>query len=197
MIQDILAGVFIVFEGEFRVGDIVTVGDFRGNVLDIGLRTTKIQDTSKNIKVFNNSNLSGIINMTKEASYAGIDVGIEYGESLERVEAVLKKELPKVRRRLPAIMDGPFYKGVSALGDSSVVIKIIALCKEQDRIQLSRDLNREIFLIFKQNGINIPFPQITLSYLQEKAEKPEEENSQRNGQKNEQKNGQADDGPSA
>ncbi len=166
MIQDILAGIFIVFEGEFRVGDIVTVGDFRGNVLDIGLRTTKIQDTARNIKVFNNSSLSGIINMTKEASYAGIDVGIEYGADLERVEAVLAKELPKIRRRLPAIMDGPFYKGVSALSDSSVVIKIIALCKEQDRIQLSRDLNREIFLIFRRYGIGIPFPQVTFSYLQ-------------------------------
>ena len=188
MIQDILAGVFIVFEGEFRVGDIVTVGDFRGNVLDIGLRTTKIQDTSKNIKVFNNSNLSGIINMTKEASYAAVDVGIEYGADLERVEAVLAKELPKVRRRLPAIMDGPFYKGVSALGDSSVVLKFIALCKEQDRIQLSRDLNREIFLIFKRNDINIPYPQVTLSYLQEsepdpreKAERPEEKERNEGG----------------
>lgn len=175
MIQDILAGVFIVFEGEFRVGDIVTVGDFRGNVLDIGLRTTKIQDASMNIKVFNNSNLSGIINMTKEASYAGIDVGIEYGESIERVEKILQKELPKVKRRLPSIMEGPYYKGISALADSSVTIKIIALCKEQDRIQLTRDLNREILLIFNRNDINIPFPQVTLSYLNAHMEEPSEE----------------------
>ena len=65
------------FEGEFRVGDIVTVGDFRGNVLEIGLRTTIIEDATKNIKVFNNSQLSGIINMTKELSCAVIDVSIE------------------------------------------------------------------------------------------------------------------------
>ncbi len=175
MIQDILAGVFIVFEGEFRVGDIVTVGDFRGNVLEIGLRTTKIQDTSKNIKVFNNSSLSGIINMTKEASFAGVDVGIEYGESIERVEAILKEELPKIRKRIRTIMDGPYYKGVSALGDSGVVIKIIALCKEQDRMQLCRDLNREILLIFNKYGINIPFPQLTVSSLKENTEPPSEE----------------------
>lgn len=168
MIQDILAGVFIVFEGEFRVGDIVTVGDFRGNVLDIGLRTTKIQDAAKNIKVFNNSSLSGIINMTKEASFAAVDIGIEYGESLERVEAVLEEELPKLRNKMPEIMDGPFYRGVSALGDSSVMIKITAMCREQNRMQLSRNLNRELLLIFKRNHINVPFPQVTLSYLREK-----------------------------
>ncbi len=174
MIQDILAGVFIVFEGEFRVGDIVTIGDFRGNVVDIGLRTTKIQDPSKNIKVFNNSNLSGLINMTKEASFAAIDVGIEYGESIEKVEAILEKELKNVKKRLPAIMDGPYYKGVSALADSSVVLKIIAMCKEADRIQLCRDLNREILLIFKKNDINIPFPQVTYSFLNDDAEAPTE-----------------------
>lgn len=171
MIQDILAGVFIVFEGAFRVGDIVTIGDFRGSVLEIGLRTTKIQDTARNIKVFNNSTLSGIINMTKEVSVAAVDVGIAYGEDIERVEAILAKELPLVAKRLPAIMDGPKYLGVSALADSSVNIKVIAQCKEQNRLQLCRDLNREMFLIFKKHNINIPFPQVTVSYLEEKEEK--------------------------
>ncbi len=166
MIQDILAGVFIVFEGAFRVGDIVTIGDFRGNVLEIGLRTTKIEDPAKNIKIFNNSTLSGIINMTKEASYAGIDVGIAYGEDIRKVEEVLKRELPLMKKRLPAIMDGPFYRGVSELAASSVNIKILALCKEADRIQLCRDLNREMLIILQDNGIDIPFPQVTLSYLE-------------------------------
>ena len=177
MIQDILAGLFIVFEGEFRVGDIVTVGDFRGNVLEIGLRTTKIEDPTKNIKVFNNSTLSGIINMTKEASYAAIDVGIEYGESLERVEAVLAAELPEVKKRLPAILDGPFYKGVSMLNNSSVDLKILAMCKEGDRIQLCRDLYRAVYLIFNKHNINVPFPQVTVSYLREDEEKSDEDNA--------------------
>lgn len=167
LISDILAGIFIVFEGEFRVGDIVTVGDFRGSVLEIGLRTTKIEDPSKNIKIFNNSEISGVVNMTKETSYASCDVGIEYGESIERVEAILNKEFPNIKKRLPTIIDGPFYKGVIELGESSVNIRIIAQCAEQDRIQLGRDLNREIFMLFNKHQIGIPFPQVTLSYLSE------------------------------
>ena len=165
LISDIIAGVFIVFEGEFRVGDIVTIGDFRGQVVEIGLRTTKIVDVSNNIKIFNNSSISGVLNMTKESSYASTDVGIEYGESLERVENVLSEAFPEIKKKLPAIIDGPFYKGVIELGESSVNIRILATCKEQDRIQLSRDLNREIFLLFNRNNINIPFPQVTLSHL--------------------------------
>jgi small conductance mechanosensitive channel len=164
LISDILAGMFIVFEGEFRVGDIVTVGEFRGQVLEIGLRTTKIEDITQNIKIFNNSSITGVLNMTKEASYAFCEVGIEYGESIENVENVLKEEFPKIRKKLPAISDGPFYQGVTMLGDSSVNIRIMALCAEKDRMQLVRDLNREIYIAFARHNINIPFPQVVVSY---------------------------------
>lgn len=163
LISDILAGLFIVFEGEFRVGDIVTIGDWRGTVLEIGVRTTKIQDPSDNIKIISNSSVSGVINMTKQHSYAFADVGIEYGESLERVEHILKDELPLVKKRVPSIIDGPFYKGVVELGNNSVNIRLVAQCAESDRIQLSRDLNREIKLIFDKNNISIPFPQVVIN----------------------------------
>lgn len=167
LIGDILAGMFIVFESEFRVGDIVTIGDFRGQVIEIGLRTTKLVDISNNVKVFNNSTISSVLNMTKESSFAVVDVAIEYGADLEKVERVLLEGFPKIRQELPAIIEGPFYRGIDSLGDSAVVLKIVANCEEKDRIQLARDLNREIFLLFKQNNINIPFNQITLSYLEE------------------------------
>lgn len=169
LISDIIAGMFIVFEGEFRVGDIVTIQDFRGQVLEIGLRTTKLMDISNNIKIFNNSAISGVLNMTKESSFAFITVGVEYGESLERVESVLNKGFPQIKKKLPAIVEGPFYKGVLALNNSSVDIGIVARCSEQDRVQLARDLNREVFLLFKKNNINIPFPQVTLSYLEDES----------------------------
>lgn len=163
LVSDILAGLFIVFEGEFRVGDIVTIDGWRGTVEEIGIRTTKIQSPGQDIKIFRNSNISGVINQTRQFSFAAIDVGIEYGESLERVEAILKRELPHIKQHVPAIVDGPYYKGVSELGDSSVNIKIVAQCMEKDRIQVLRDLNREIKLVFDRNDIGIPFPQIVLN----------------------------------
>ncbi len=163
LVKDIVAGLFIIFEGEFRVGDIVTVGDWRGTVVEIGVRTTKIEEPGKNIKIINNSAISNVINMTRKESFASCDIGIEYGESLERVEAILAKELPKVRERLPAITDGPFYKGVASLADSCVVIKVVAQCAEGDRIQMGRDLNREMKLIFDKYKINVPFPQVVVN----------------------------------
>ena len=163
LVADVLAGLLIIFEGEFRVGDIVMIGDFRGTVIEIGIRTTKIQEGGGNVKIFNNSSISGVLNMTKQYSFAACDFGIEYGESLERVEYILKKELPKIGRKIPSILEGPFYKGVTSLGDNSVNIKIVAKCAEGDRIQLVRDLNREVKLLFDKYEISIPFPQVVVN----------------------------------
>lgn len=163
LVSDILAGLFIIFEGEFRVGDIVTIGDWRGTVQEIGVRTTKIMDPGQNVKIISNSSVSGVINMTRKNSYASCDVGIEYGESLERVETILANELPKIKKRLPAIKEGPFYKGVVSLGDNSVNIRIVTQCAENDRMQLVRDLNREMKLLFDKYDINIPFPQVVVN----------------------------------
>ena len=163
LIKDILAGLMIVFEGAFQVGDIVTINGFRGTVVEIGIRTTKVKEAGGNIKIFDNSSVGDVLNMTKDFSVVAVDMSIEYGEDLCFVENVLAKEFDAVRAALPAIKDGPFYKGVSELGDNSVNIKIVAKCDEADRAQLDRDLKRELKLIFDRYDINIPFPQVVLN----------------------------------
>ena len=163
LIADIIAGLFIVFEKVFDVGDIIVVDGFRGTVKEIGIRTTQIVDIGGNIKIINNSDLKTVINMTNQLSLAICDLSIEYGESLERVEAILKENLPAVKEAIPDIKEGPFYRGVSELGDSAVVIRFVANCEEGARYQVERDMNRQFKLIFDKNNINIPFPQIVLN----------------------------------
>ena len=82
LIADILAGLFIVIERVFDVGDIIVADGFRGSVKEIGIRTTKLVDTSGNVKIMNNADLKSIVNMTDQLSLAVCDMSIEYGESL-------------------------------------------------------------------------------------------------------------------
>ena len=163
LIADIIAGLFIVFENVFEVGDIIVVDGFRGTVDDIGIRTTKIEDVGGNIKVINNADIKTLVNMTQALSVANCEMSIEYGESLERVEAILAEALPKIKEAIPEIKEGPFYKGVSSFGESSVNLKFIAKCEEGARYQVERDLNRQFKLLFDQNNINIPFPQVVVN----------------------------------
>lgn len=162
MIQDIIAGIFIVFEGDFRVGDIITVDDFRGQVIDIGLRTTKVLNGFGNTKIYNNSKISGILNMTKVASVAVCEVSIEYGEDLIKAEEVLKECLPKIRKANRRIIFDTSYEGIDQLADSGVVLRIHAQCHEKDIITVKRLLNREVYIAFRNNGINFAFPSVTV-----------------------------------
>jgi len=163
LISDIIAGVFIVFEGEYQVGDIVIIDGWRGTVDEIGIRTTKIIDWQGNIKIINNSAIASIINQSKELSVTTCVVAIDYRESIPRVELIIKNNLDKIRAAIPEIVDGPYYKGVDSLGESSVNLLFIATVKETDYYVVQRALNREVKMLFDANNVSIPFPQVTLN----------------------------------
>lgn len=163
LVSDIVSGLFIIFEGDFQVGDVVVIGGWRGTVQSIGIRTTKILDISGNVKIINNSSITDIVNNTKQLSVAVCDCDVDYGDSIERIEAIIEANLDYIKKRIPAIVEGPFYKGVENLGESGVTIRLIANCKEEDKFQVRRDMNREIKLIFDKNKVNIPFPQVVVN----------------------------------
>lgn len=163
LVADIVAGIFIVFEGSFEVDDIVVIDDWRGTVREIGIRTTKIEDAEGNIKIINNSEIKAVVNRTRELSVAKCTVGIEYGESIVRVEKVIADNLEGIGNKIDSIVEGPFYKGVASLSDSSVDLLFTAKCKEEDVAQIQRELNREIKLLFDENNINVPFPQLVVT----------------------------------
>lgn len=162
LIEDVISGLFIVFENVFDVGDIIIVDGFRGTVREIGIRTTRFEDTAGNFKIMNNSDLRTVINLTDRLTLVPCVVQIEYGESIERVEAIIKDNLKKIGDSIPDIVEGPLYKGVSELGASGVSLKFVAKCEEAARFQVERDMNREFKLLFDANNISIPFAQVVV-----------------------------------
>lgn len=163
LIADIVAGMFIIFENEYNVGEIITIGDFRGTVTEIGIRSTKLLDLAGNIKIIKNSSISNVINMSRELSLAVVDCEFPYDVPVEVIENLLKENFENFKNKIPAIIDGPFYKGVSGYGDSNVAVKIVARCKEEDRYQVQRDLLREYRMVFTHAGIDLSFNQVVVS----------------------------------
>jgi len=163
LIADILSGIFIVFEHQFDLGDIVTIDNFRGEVIDIGIRTTKIKSGMGDIQIISNSKISKIINMSNEMTYVICDIGIEYSESLEKVEKIINANIAGISKRIEKAISPPVYAGVGELGNSAVILRIIAGCNEKDKFEVSRQLNREFKLLFDKHHINIPYPQIVIN----------------------------------
>ncbi len=163
LIADVVAGMFIIFEDEYNVGEIIVVGDFRGTVVEIGIRATKILDYAGNLKIINNSDISNVINMSRELSLAVVDCEFPYDVPIEVVEGLLKDNFDNFKEKIPAIVEGPFYKGVSGYGDSNVAVMVVAKCLEEDRYQVQRDLLREYRKVFTEAGIDLSFNQVVVN----------------------------------
>lgn len=163
LVADIVAGMFIVFEGEYQVGDIVVIDDWRGTVKEIGIRTTKIVDAGGNVKIINNSEITSIVNQTQELSLAKCTMYIHYDESLERTELVIRDHLNEVKDKIPQIVEGPYYKGISDIGDSNLDLLFIARCKEENLYQVQRDLRRELIILFADYNIEMSYNQIVVN----------------------------------
>ena len=109
------------------------------------------------------SEITGVLNMTREASYALARINIEYGQDIDYVEAVLDRELPALKDDNSKILDGPDYLGIGELGESGITLLIGCTCSEADLRSVTRYLNKALLQIFYRNNISVPFPQITIS----------------------------------
>ncbi len=159
LIADIVAGLFIVFENEFNVGDWVTVGDYRGEVVSIGVRTTKLK-AAGNVKIINNSDLRGIVNHDTDLSVAKTLIDVDYGAKLPEVEKIIKKHVGSLK--VEHATDSVAYNGVATLGASGVTLQFTCHCKESDIFDATRELNAAVKNMFDANGIDIPFPQVVV-----------------------------------
>ena len=169
LIQDVISGIFIVFDDYFAVGDTVIIDGFRGTIIDVGLKTTKLQDFGGNIKAITNSSIVTVVNMSRLRSVVSVTLSVSYNEDVERVEALILKEIATLKEKVPNIIDGPWYKGIDNISASSIDFLVIAFVLEENRFQVTRDLKREFYLLFKKNDVQIPYTQVTVNPEDDKA----------------------------
>ena len=166
LIADIIAGIFIVFENEYSVGEIITINGFRGTVVEIGIRSTKILDAAGNIMIINNNSIGDVINLSRELSLAVVDLEFPYTFPLEKMESILNDNFPAIKERIPQIVEGPFYKGICAYKESNIAVRVVAKVKEDDKYQVERDLFREYRMLLVKNNVDVAFPQVVVSYAE-------------------------------
>lgn len=163
LIEDAVTGIFIIFEGQYHVGDIIVLDGFRGTVKRIGIRTTCIEDGGGNQKIVNNSDIRNLQNRSRNTSVAVCDLCISYDADLREVEKVIAATLPKLHVKYSDLfLKTPRYLGVETLGESSVVLRIVADVTEENFYLGYRTLNREMKLMCDRHNIEIPFNQIVV-----------------------------------
>lgn len=155
LIEDIVAGIFIIAEKLFDVGDIIVVDGFRGTVESIGIRSTKLADVGGSILTIRNSAIGSLINLTDRQSCAAVTIPLAPGESIQKVEEVLKG-IEKLGAKNEKVKMGPLYLGACGINKwGTQELLFIAGCLEQDIYEIQRFLYREVTVLFENNGIRI------------------------------------------
>jgi small-conductance mechanosensitive channel len=165
LIRDLINGLFILIEGQYRINDVVKIGEYGGLVEDINLRITTLRDLEGRVIIIPNGEVKTVVNYTKEYAQALFDIGVAYKENVDQVMDVIKQVGQEMRK------DSYFSKlilgdlemfGVDDFGDSQVTIKFRIKTLPIKQWEVSREFKRRLKNRFDELGIEIPFPHRTL-----------------------------------
>ena len=152
LITDIIAGLFIVFERDVQVGDVVDVGGYQGRIVQIGMRTTKIIAPNGNEKLFNNRNMTNIVNLSAENSYSTVLFDVPATVSIPQLEEIFSRELKGMKNRIPEFIRDPEFVGVRSI-QHGLECEVIVEVKELSRGRMNRVIAKEVKDILDRNGI--------------------------------------------
>jgi small-conductance mechanosensitive channel len=167
LVRDIISGFFLLLEDQIRVGDVAMINGTGGSVEAIKLRTTVLRDLQGVVHIFPNGEIKQVANMTKEFSYYVINVGVAYKENVDEVMDTLKvigEELRQDSKFALLILDPLEILGVDDFSDSQVTIKIRIKTKPLMQWTVGRELRRRIKNTFDREGIEIPFPHVSVYF---------------------------------
>ena len=157
-LKDVIRGSSILSDNYFQVGDVVKYKNNEGKVLELGLRTTKIQDlATSNILSIANRNIEEI-EVVSRVIY--VRIPMPYEVNVQRAEKAIKDimDLTKNNKKI----ENCRYLGVAELGDSSIQYLIEATCNPMDKLQVRRDVLKAILLGLEKNNIEVPYTQIDI-----------------------------------
>jgi small conductance mechanosensitive channel len=165
-VQDVLNGLFVYLEAEVAVGDIVELGNHAGVVEAMSMRSIRLRDLKGNVHTVPFSAVTTVLNRTKGYAYYVFDIGISYGEDVDRVIDVVRTlgaEMQKDKTFGPSILEELEMLGVDKLGDSAVIIKFRIKTLPARQWLVGREFNRRLKNRFDELGIEIPFPVYTVN----------------------------------
>lgn len=172
-VEDVITGLTIILSGQLRVGDYVTVNKSTGFVEKVTLNMVVIRAFNGDVHYLRNGQIETVINQTKNFSYPLFNVSVAYKSDIAKVMQVLRdlghelKENPIYEKFVLSDIE---VLGLNEFQDSALIVQCRIKTTPQEQWMIKRKFNQMIKERFDKEGIEIPFPQVTLSYLEGKKE---------------------------
>lgn len=165
LIKDYFTGFFILLENQIRQGDVVEAGGKSGFVEEVTLRYIKMRDYSGNVHYVPNGGINAVTNMSRGFAHSVIDIRVAYKEDINKVMQIMTEVGQSIREDdafAHKILDEMEMAGVDNLADSSVIIRCRFKVLPLEQWGIRREYLKRIKKAFDTQGIEIPFPQMTL-----------------------------------
>lgn len=162
LIRDLISGLFIIMENQYRIGDVVCFDGTCGLVEDISLRLTTLRDLDGTVHHVPHGEIKKVSNLSKYFARVNLNIGVSYGANLEKVISVVNqvgRELAEDQAWKDLIIKAPQFLRVDDFADSAMVIKILGETKPLKQWDVTGELRKRIKIAFDKEGIEIPFPQ--------------------------------------
>ncbi len=160
ILKDLLSGISIIIENQYTIGDTVTINGNKGEVISLGIKTTKLRNYEGEIIFIANRNIDQVINHSLDHSLVLIDLGLSYDEDIDKIEKVLNNLFKKIKN--PNITREIRLLGIEKLDSSSVVFRIEAEVKPMKQYETKREILKQIKIELDKNNIEIPYEQLVI-----------------------------------
>jgi len=162
LIRDIITGLFIIIENQYRIGDVINIDTTGGLVENITLRMTTLRDLNGTVHHIPHGEIKRVSNLSKNFARVNLDIGISYNSNLEHVIEVINQtgiDLAKDPAYKDFIINPPKFLRVNDFADSAIMIKILGDTKPLKQWEITGELRKRLKIAFDREGIEIPFPQ--------------------------------------
>jgi small-conductance mechanosensitive channel len=169
-IKDFLAGVFIILENQYRVGDIVRFSaaggaDVSGVVEDITVRITKLRDLDGNLHIVSNGTVGVITNMTFQYANVNIDIPISYTSDIDKVRKIINDvgiDLAGDTELGPSVIEAIQFLRVDSFDASVMTVKALGKVSAGMQWDVAGEFRRRLKMAFDKKHIDMPYPQVVV-----------------------------------
>ncbi len=174
LVSDFLSGVFMIFEDQYGVGDVIDAGEAIGTVEAVSLRVTRIRDINGTVWYVRNGEIVRIGNMSQNWAQTVLDIQVAYSEDLHRVREILRDvahDMWEDDEYRGKIIAEPEVWGIQSLDADGVTVRVVLKTAPLEQWGIAREMRERIKGRFDFEGIEIPFPQRVVWHRDDQATK--------------------------
>lgn len=161
LVKDVINGIFIIVENQFRIGDVIRSGEYEGTVEGMTLRVTRLRELDGTIHYIPNGEIKVASNKTRDFSMVDLKVNVGYGTKIDHLEKVINtvgEEMVNDPDFAEHIIEAPQFLRIDDLSDYSITVRILAKVYPKHQYLVAGELRKRLKLAFEKHNIDIPYP---------------------------------------